>query len=533
MNTYLSIFVIALVCSLVATPLIRRVAQRRGWFDLPIDKRRLHSRPIPRVGGAAIYVSILVTLTSLALIKNLLTESLMGNRARLLGVLASATVVFLFGLFDDFRGSRAAWKFAALTVGATVLYFSGVSITAVSIPFVGSISLPPLIGYLVTVLWIVGISNAFNLIDGMDGLAAGAALFATLVMLVVSFVQGNVAVTVLTLAMTGALIGFLRYNFNPASIFLGDCGALFIGFTLAALSILGAQKASTVVAIAIPMMAFGLPIIDTSFTLIRRFISGKPIFQGDREHIHHMLLERGWSQRNVAFVLYSLCAAFSLLALLTVGEGGSGRITAVTLIVMAAAVVFVAGRLRYPELDEIKAGIKRTLGDRRVRVANHVRVRRACRMMGHAQSVGAIFAAARELLNSAEFVYATIELGCGNPAVNRRALNREEQSHGAELRDGVIHWQWERGDVEGHEIVHSNLFWNIRLPLSSTTKDWGAIIFYREFGGDELLLDINYLINLVQRELTTAAERVFTAELKPEVITLSAERKINALAAKA
>jgi hypothetical protein len=223
---------------------------------------------------------------------------------------------------------------------------------------------------------------------------------------------------------------------------------------------------------------------------------------------------------------------FSLMALLTVGEGGGGRITAVTLIVMAAAVIFVAGRLRYPELDEIKAGIKRMIGDRRVRVANHVRVRRACRMMGQAQNVGAIFAAARELLNSAEFVYATIELGCGNPAANRKALDRGNQPHGAQLRDGIIHWQWERGDVEGHEIVDSHLFWNIRLPLSST-RDWGAITFYREFGGDELLLDINYLINLVQRELTTSVERVFTVELKPEVITLSGERKIRTLAAKA
>ena len=121
----------------------------------------------------------------------------------------------------------------------------------------------------------------------------------------------------------------------------------------------------------------------------------------------------------------------------------------------------------------------------------------------------------------------------GNPAANRKALDRGNQSHGAELREGLIRWQWERGDVEGHEIVDSNLFWNIRLPLSSMARNWGAITFYREFGGDELLLDINYLINLVQRELTVAVERVFTVELKPEVITLSGERKISVMAAKA
>ncbi len=137
MNTYLSIFVIGLACSLVGTPLVRRIAERRGWFDLPLDKRRVHSRPIPRIGGVAIYFSVVVTLASLLLVNNLLTESLRAGRARLLAVLAAATFVFLFGLYDDFRGSRAALKVAALTIGATMLYFSGVSITAISIPFVG------------------------------------------------------------------------------------------------------------------------------------------------------------------------------------------------------------------------------------------------------------------------------------------------------------------------------------------------------------------------------------------------------------
>lgn len=532
MNTYLSIFVIALVSSLIITPIIRRIAQRRGWFDLPNEKRRLHSRPIPRLGGVAIYFSVLATLAPLPLLDNLLTEAVRPAWQKLFGVFVSATLVFLFGVYDDFKGTKASLKFIALSVGATVLYFSGVSISGVSIPFVGSVHLPPLLGFAFTLLWIVGVSNAFNLIDGMDGLAAGAGLFATLVMLIVSFVQGNVAVAILTLALTGALIGFLRYNFNPASIFLGDCGALFVGFTLASLSILGAQKASTAVAIAIPMMAFGLPIIDLSFTVVRRFISGKPLFQGDREHIHHMLLARGWSQRNVAFALYSLCALFSVLGLLTASEGGGSRITAVTLIVMAAAVVFVGGRLRYPELDEIKAGIKRTVGDRRVRVANHVRVRRACRMLGEAATIGEIFVATHELLKSAEFVYASIELNCRTSTMNWQAVSRAVEKYGAKLRDGVIVWEWERGDVEAHEVVDSNLFWNLRLPLSTGSRDWGAITFYREFGNDELLLDINYLINLVQRELTLAAERVLATELK-EPLSLSGERRLAALAAKA
>jgi hypothetical protein len=278
------------------------------------------------------------------------------------------------------------------------------------------------------------------------------------------------------------------------------------------------------------MMAFGLPIIDTIFTIARRFISRKPLFEGDREHIHHMLLGRGWSQRHVAFALYGLCALFSVLALLTAGGGGEARVTGVTLIVMAAAVVFVAGRLRYPELDEIRAGIKRTVGDRRLRIANHVRVRRACQMLREAKTVGSIFRAAHELLQSAEFVYATVELRSGSSVADENAIKRDKKNEGAEIRDGMIWWEWERGDVEGYEVVDSHLFWNIRLPLSTNVRDWGAITFYREFGGDELLLDINYLTNLVQRELALAAERVLMAELTSASHWVPGERKMQAMA---
>ena len=282
---------------------------------------------------------------------------------------------------------------------------------------------------------------------------------------------------------------------------------------------LGAQKASTAVAVAIPLMALAcrwliraLPWCDGS--------SAESPSSGRREHIHHKLLERGWSQRHVAMVLYGVCALFSLLALLTVGGGGGARITAVALIVMASAVIFIGGRLRYLEMDEIKAGIRRNVGDRRLRVANNVRIRRACRMMAEAETLEAIFNAAQVLLRSAEFTYATIELTCGEAAVNQKVFDSEtkqDSGHGAIIRNGVIWWEWERGDVEGYEIIESNLFWNIRLPLSMETDERGAISLYREFGNDELLLDINYLINLFQRELTMAAERVFSKRSMSDV----------------
>ena len=225
----------------------------------------------------------------------------------------------------------------------------------------------------------------------------------------------------MTLALTGALAGFLRYNFNPASIFLGDSGSLFVGFALAALSVQGMQKASMAVAVAIPILAFGLPVVDTSVTLARRFISGKPLFKGDREHIHHKLLARGWSQRRVVFVLYGVSAAFGLLAMLFVNSGNG--LTAVILFVLGVALALALGNLRYHEIAELRASVKRNIGDRRTRAINNLRTRRACEALSSVASLDQLFDAVVEVLEAGEFVRADSELSCnGNAQVNLRAF---------------------------------------------------------------------------------------------------------------
>jgi UDP-GlcNAc:undecaprenyl-phosphate/decaprenyl-phosphate GlcNAc-1-phosphate transferase len=510
MNTYLTLFILSLSLSLFLTPIVRRLATRMGFLDLPGDKRRVHVSPIPRVGGVAIFISVSLALATLPLIDNLVTRSLKGYSKNLIAVMASSALVFLFGVFDDLYGAKAKWKFIAQAAAGALLYYLGGRIEALSIPFMGSVTLPPILGFGLTLLWVVGISNAFNLIDGMDGLAAGAGLFAALVMLTVSFILGNVFVTIITLVLSGVLIGFLRYNFNPASIFLGDSGSLFIGFTLAALSVTSSQKASTVVAVAIPLMAFGLPVIDTGFTIARRFISGKPLFEGDREHIHHKLLDRGWSQRRVAFVLYGVCALFGMLALLFVSDN-EGRITGLMLMIVGAAVILLAGRLRYHEVDELKASMMRNFTHRRLRSANHIQVRRASLAMSKAHSLNELFGAVREILELGEFVYANVQLGRGDADNNEMILARERKRHpdiDAEMRGGCICWEWERGDLEAHEILNSHLFWTLRLPLSTEKAVWGYINFYREFESDVLQLDVNYLCNLFQKEMAKAAERI-------------------------
>lgn len=505
---------IAVGVSLILTPLVRRICERYSWLDEPCDGRRLHRTAVPRLGGVAIFATVLTTIAALLLVDNAVSQALKSHLWELLATLVPATLLFLFGVYDDLRGTDARLKFLAQGLAGSLLFAMGGRVEALAVPFIGSFELPLVISFAVTLFWVVGISNAFNLIDGMDGLAAGAALFASLVMLTVSFLSGHFLITIIALTLAGALIGFLRYNFNPATIFMGDSGSLFIGFTLAALSVQQPQKASTAVAVVIPMMAFGLPILDTTVAIGRRFVGGRPLFQADSEHIHHMLLARGWSQRSVAMILYSVCALFGMLSLLFVGE--ANRPTGLILLIVGIAIAIAIERLHYHEVDEIKASVRRNVSERRMRVANNIQVRRAISALSKATTLTDLFAAVREMLECSDFVYAAAQLGRGGDAVgNERVLAREKgpwNLREVELRGGMICWSWNRRGVDASEIIGSCRCWSLRLPISTAHGGWGYVNLYREFNSDTLLLDINYLCDLFQREMALAADRIFDAD---------------------
>ncbi len=482
MKTYFALFLIATIASLVTTPLIRRLCERYNLLDVPLDGRRIHRTAIPRLGGIALYISCLSTLSLLAFWDNLLTQTLSGMKSEILTLLIPATLVLLLGAYDDLRGANAVVKFVGLGLIATLFYTMGGRIDALSIPLFGSVELPPLVSFVVTVVWLVGIANAFNLIDGMDGLASGAALFSSLVILGVSVSQHRPLTIVVALVLCGALAGFLRYNFNPASIFLGDSGSLFTGFLLAALSVLGTQKATTAVAIVVPILAFGVPVVDTAMTMGRRLLSRKPVFEGDNEHIHHMLLARGWSQRRAALVLYAVCALFGLVALIFPATGS--KLTGFMVFVISVAVIIAVGHLRYHEVDELRAGVKRTVADRRLRVANNIRVRRAALAVSKASDLDQMFEAMRNLLECGEFSFASVEVG---PAGRRR-----------------VYWSWP------DENEPSSADWSIRLPLVKDGVEWGWLNFYRSIDSEPLLMDTNYLADLFRRELRTRRRGYFT-----------------------
>ncbi|MGH9873217.1 MAG: glycosyltransferase family 4 protein [Pyrinomonadaceae bacterium] len=518
MKTYFALFLIAASSTLILTPLIRRLCQRFKLLDVPADGRRVHTNAIPRLGGVAIYLSLMLALSSLLFVSNLVTEVL-GTYYMpvLIKVLVPSSLVLLLGVYDDLRGANAVVKFVGLGLIASLFYAMGGRIDLLAVPFVGAVHLPPVIGFAVTVFWLVAISNAFNLIDGVDGLATGAALFSSVVILVVALSGQNLAMIVVTIVLSGALAGFLRYNFNPASIFLGDSGALFVGFLLASLSLMGAQKATTAIAVITPILAFGLPVVDTTVTMARRLIGRRPIFQGDGEHIHHMMLARGWSQRRVVLILYSVCATFGLLAALTTKT--SSPMTGFVLFVIAAAVIAAVGHLRYHEVDELRAGVKRTVGHRRLRVANNIRVRRAGVALSRASSLNEVFEALSNMLEFEEFAYAEVQLGqAGRADAVERAFQAIEQRWSAkqiELTQGQIFWRWKREGIDPDEVIGSSNYWCFRLPLATASGNWGWMYLYRPLSGPPLLLDLDYLSGFLRIELSEATERVIGALEEP------------------
>ena len=368
----LLVFVGALVASARLTRWVRDVSNARGWNVLPSSDRHIHTIRTPRLGGVAIFATLwgVVLLAWVAArfgIHGFIFPQPMFK------ILGPATIIFIVGLIDDFCGLGAYVKFVAQTGAAILLFSNGFGISQVSLlrshPHLGW-----LVGLPLTILWVLWITNAFNLIDGLDGLAAGSALFSTLVTGVVAIILHNEGILLLTVALAGAIAGFLRYNFNPASIFLGDCGSLLIGFLLSAIALAGSQKAPTVIAVAIPIVSLGLPILDVTVAVLRRFLSCRRLFEADREHIHHKLLSCGVSHRQAVLVLYGVSACFGLLSLFLL-HPASIRVSLV-LTVVGIGVLAGIRQLHYHEFLELGHAANRTLKQRQV-IANDINIRKA------------------------------------------------------------------------------------------------------------------------------------------------------------
>ena len=318
MKTYLCTWLGAVVVALVSTPIVIRLARRLKLYDRP-GVRKVHSWPVPRLGGLPIAVAALGMIVSVFLLDNVIGRAFRDSQTQLIAILAAAAFMLLVGLIDDIRGLRARTKLIAQLAAAAAVCGFGVRITSFSVAGWFTLDLGWL-AWPVTIFWIMGMTNAVNLIDGLDGLAAGISAVACGVIAVFALYSGQPVMAVLMLALLGSLVGFLVFNFNPAKIFLGDSGTHFLGFILGAASVMCAVKSTTLVGLALPALALGLPIFDTLFSIIRRFLERRSLFAPDRSHIHHRLLELGLRQRHVVLIMYAatlLAAAFGMLMILT------------------------------------------------------------------------------------------------------------------------------------------------------------------------------------------------------------------------
>jgi UDP-GlcNAc:undecaprenyl-phosphate GlcNAc-1-phosphate transferase len=490
----MGIFLAAAALSGFLTWRVRDYAIAHGWASGPQSDRHIHVNPIPRTGGIAVYTTFTLSLLTIWAAHRIFHLQHGGVAGRLLPLLMPATMIFLVGLWDDRRSLPAYVKLGFQIVAAIWLYEVGYGLQLSAILFrhgmLGWLALPA------TVLWVLWISNAFNLIDGLDGLAAGSALFSLIALFIVGVLHNNSESVMCSTLLAAAIFGFLRYNFNPATVFLGDSGSLFIGFMLSAISLAGYQsKVPTLVAIAIPMVAFGLPLVETVVSIFRRLIGGTPIFQPDRNHIHHRLLEMGMSHRRAVIFLYGVSGLCGLVSLFLLYPGS----TSFAFITSIAAIVFIAGvqRLGYPEFLEIGRLAKRTIEQNQV-IVNNLKVRSAARMLQKATTAGDIEDVLGALFLATEFLGYQVVAGV--------------RSKTGSTTEHALSGNW--NDDENAPIWR----WEFELGLREKV---GALVLFRSYERRSVMFDADILA----AELIPALSRAVMRAVSIERVRVASEER--------
>lgn len=339
-------FMLAFFVAFAATPFVKRLAYKIGAVDVPKDSRRMHKTPKARLGGLAIFLGFLVSV----LVFTKLPHSLAG-------ILLGAVIIVVLGIFDDVLALGPHLKFIIQIIAAVCPVLFGVVIERISVPsFISASGVLELgwLGYPLTVLWIVAVTNALNLIDGLDGLAVGVASISSLTLLCISLMQGNELAVIITASLSGACLGFFPYNFNPAKLFMGDTGALFLGYILSTVSVLGLFKGYAVISVAAPILILALPIFDTSAAIVRRLMHHRPIMSPDRGHLHHRLIDMGCSQKQAVGIIYALCALLCLFAIFLLSTGVVKILAVLLICIVFAVFMVIAPHLLHSSAEEQK-----------------------------------------------------------------------------------------------------------------------------------------------------------------------------------
>jgi UDP-GlcNAc:undecaprenyl-phosphate/decaprenyl-phosphate GlcNAc-1-phosphate transferase len=501
----LVLFLTGLLSAFILTRYVRDFANSHGWVAAPTQERHLHSSPLPRLGGVAIFLSFGACMGLAAIWASLHPQAHSPHFLRTLAtILVPATLVFVLGVCDDVRGVGPYAKFGVQAIAGAMLYAGGLRIINIPV-LLGDRLLPWYVELLFTVGFVLAVTNAFNLIDGLDGLAAGSALFSTMVVFVVALLHGPNLVEVMTIALAGSILGFLRYNFNPATIFLGDSGSLLIGFLLSALALQGAQKAPTIVAVAIPIVSFGLPILETVLSVVRRLISGRPVFTADREHIHHKLLQHGLTHRQVVILLYGVSAVFAMLSLFLLWPTGSSL--GLVLSVMGIGIWIGVQHLGYLEFGELARVAHRTMDQPQIFV-NNLAIRRATEELKVARDYQQVRRILLAAFGSNDFD--AFEL-------KPRATPGTYESYFAEAAAPDLFFRWTKPGTPKN--LDGSAFWTIALDLiTSTDQHCGALVIYRLYSRRNLQLDVNLLTAAFPTALADALHR--TLAPGAEVIAL-------------
>jgi UDP-GlcNAc:undecaprenyl-phosphate GlcNAc-1-phosphate transferase len=469
MKTYFLLFLLSVVFSYLLTPTVRSLGQRL------LGRRRLNEADleVPRMGGLAIVMATLAAWSCVLLLPMGLASVLRENLPALVQILVAGGLVLLLGLYDDIWGASPRQKLAVEILAAVLAYEAGFRIVGFSHFHPHGfdawyVSLP------LTVAWIVGITNAFNLIDGLDGLAAGLGFFVALSVFFVSLLAPNPVGCAVSIGLAGALVGFLRYNFNPASIYLGDSGSLFLGFVFANLAIYTSQKTSTLIAVAVPLLVFGLPLLDTAVAIVRRALSGRPIFERDTDHIHHRLLKKGFSVRMAVLMLYGLGAMFSLGSLLIFSTGGGAA--ALTTLLVGVASWSIIQQLDYAELAEFNVYVGRAFRTQRRVLANQILIRKGSGELKAAANFDDLWARLTVVIERLDFD----AISC-----------RLERQHAFEP---ALERNWRGEDQLGAANGHSH-HWCVRLPLHANGKVIGSLELTRSLLKGRMLFQFSSLID--------------------------------------
>jgi UDP-GlcNAc:undecaprenyl-phosphate GlcNAc-1-phosphate transferase len=499
MMPYIAILVLALAAGFVMTLVVRRGARKLGIVDKPEGFRKLQTHPIPRLGGVAIFAAFFLALVADCLVTRTGGLDVHMYGRDLLVLLGGATVILLIGVWDDVKGLRPRWKLLCTGLVAIAMYVSGYRIGTVSNPFGISIHLG-ILALPVTVFWFVGCMNAINLIDGLDGLAAGITVFSAATTFIVAMLFGNTFAAPLSIALGGATLGFLVFNFYPASIYLGDSGSLLLGFLLACIGLRSAEKSTMVVSFLIPVIALGLPLMDTTLAILRRYAKALPMSASDHQHIHHKLLEMGLSHRAAVLLMYGGCIMLAAFALLI--ATANSLHAAVVLIVLGLVTFLSVATIGRHELKLLKSRIGGYMGGRKERIQ--------CRVAGYVASESMRQA---QMVDDVWRLFAGTAGKMGLEAAEMKLWVRDDSGRSAQQS-----YLWAH-DGNGRERHDNDVQWTVNFPLHVNEHRLGTLQVKIASNGHPLGPEIPRMLQLLTKAMAINIERLHAAAPSPAHMT--------------